>query len=94
MTIVSVFPPSSVVAVMVADPIETTVTIPVALTVATAVLFDVQVMFLFDAFAGAIVAASCCELPTLRVKEVGVRVIPVTGIVTRLPFPAQLANLV
>ena len=95
MAVVAVFPPSSVATVMVAVPIETAVTIPVELTVATAVLSEVQLKFLLLAFAGAIVDASCCELPTLKVKEAGDRTIPVTGILadTSLPFPAQLANM-
>ena len=96
MAVVAVLPPSTVVTVIVAVPTETAVTIPVALTVATAVLFEVQIRFLLLAFAGAIVDASCCDgLPTLKVKEAGSRVIPVTGILadTSLPFPAQLANM-
>ena len=66
---------------MLAVPIETAVTIPVELTVATAVLSEVQLKFLLLAFAGAIVAASCSELPALTVKEAGDRATPVTGIV-------------
>ena len=53
---VAVFPPSSVVAVMVAVPTFTAVTLPCSSTVATFSLSDVQVTFLLVVFGGLIVA--------------------------------------
>ena len=52
--------PSTVVAVIVADPFPLAVTIPVLSTVAIAALLDFQVTFLFAAVAGLTVAASFC----------------------------------
>ena len=55
---VAVFPPSTVVTVIVAVPAATPVTTPAADTVAIFVLLDDQVTFLLVAFGGATVAVS------------------------------------
>jgi hypothetical protein len=52
---VAVFPPSAVLTVITAEPFPLVVTNPVEFTVATAVLLEVQLTFLFEAFAGATV---------------------------------------
>ena len=58
-THVSVWPPSSVVAVIVAVPTAFAVTSPVPSTVAISLLLDVQVTFLFVALVGYTTAVSC-----------------------------------
>jgi len=61
---VAFFPPSSVVAVMVAFPTASAVTLPSSSTVATSSLSDVQKTFLLAAFEGLTVGSS----PILCVK--------------------------
>jgi hypothetical protein len=63
--LVVVKPPSCVVTVIVADPIETAVTRPVALTVATELFDELHVTILFVASAGCTSAESCCVPPTI-----------------------------
>ena len=76
----AVNPPSAVVAVIVAVPAATAVTRPLALTVATELLVEVQLTFLFDALAGAMVALSCAVAPLRMRKELLSRLTPVTEI--------------
>lgn len=58
------YPPSSEVAVMVAFPIPTAVTVPYSLTVATLELFDNQVTFLFVGLYGVKVTVNSHINPT------------------------------
>jgi hypothetical protein len=51
--------PSTVVAVMIALPVDTAVTSPLLLTVAISVLLELQVTLLFVAFAELMVRLSC-----------------------------------
>lgn len=78
-TDVAVNPPSTVVAVIVADPTDTAVTRPVLLTVAVGPLL-VHVIALFVAFDGDSVATSCFCAPTVKLTDVVSREMPVTGI--------------
>ena len=59
----AVKPPSAVVAVIVAVPLDTAVTTPVLLTVATCELLLFHVTFLFPAFVGVTVATSVSVAP-------------------------------
>ena len=61
---------SPALAVMVAVPSATAVTLPFASTVATAVLSELQVTVLFVALSGFTVAASVADSPSVRVSEV------------------------
>src|SRR5664279_2829376 len=63
---------------MIAFPVATPVTSPVELTVAIAILLELQVTFLFVAFAGAMVAVNCEVPPTLTEAVIGVTDTPVT----------------
>ena len=77
----AVLDPSIVVTVMIVVPAAKGVTTPFT-TIATVGALDVQVTFLFVAFAGEIVAVKVLvPVPTLRFKLVGFRLTPVTGIV-------------
>jgi hypothetical protein len=67
---VAVLLPSSVLTVMVAEPADTAVTMPLLLTVATDVLLLLQVTFLFVAFVGSTVAERVTVLPILSVAVV------------------------
>ena len=58
--------PSSVVAVIMADPSEIAVTRPDEETVATDVELDSQLTFLFVAFDGLTVAVSCSVPPSVK----------------------------
>ena len=75
---VAVFPPSSVVTVMVASPAFTPVTLPLASTVAMAASLDFQATFLFAASLGATVAVSVSLSPTRSVIVALFNVTPVT----------------
>jgi hypothetical protein len=77
----AVNPPSTVRAIIVADPELFAVTNPELLTV-TVVDVDVHRTDVFVAFGGVIVAMSCFVEPMLRVSDVIFRDMPVTGIVT------------
>ena len=66
---VAVFPPSSVVTVMVASPTDSPNTLPLLLTLATAGSLDFQVTFWLVAFAGATVAVSSSMTSTAIVVE-------------------------
>ena len=85
--LVAVFPPSTVVAVIVVVPAAIAVTNPLLFTVATAALLEVQLTFLFVAFEGLTVAVSCVVPFTDSVAVVGVNVTPVTAtVLVGLPF--------
>ena len=72
--------PSAVVAVIIAEPLETAVTTPLLLTVATAVLLLVHVTFLFEALEGVTEAVSVAVWPeAVSVSVVLSSVIPVAG---------------
>jgi hypothetical protein len=85
--------PSSVVAVMVAEPDDTPETSPFSFTVATLVLLLVQVTFLLVALAGLTVAAITPVPPGIRVRVAGVSDIPVTGTAAAVTVIAQVAVL-
>ncbi len=90
---VAVLPPSAVVTVMVAVPVPTAVTFPLASTVATAGLLEVHVTDLLSASAGATVAVSCSELPTVRDSSVLFSVTPVgwmAGKAAKVRTPAMM----
>ena len=72
--------PSCVVTVILAVPAETAVTNPDEFTVATAVLLELHVTVLLVAFAGAIVADSCCVFPVYKLAVVGETLTEATGI--------------
>jgi len=75
-------PPSSVVAVMVAEPVATPVTTPlVALTVALVISEDDQTTALFVAFVGNTVATNCVVDPTPTVAVVLFKITLDTAIV-------------
>jgi hypothetical protein len=78
-THVSVNPPSTVFAVIVAVPPDTPVITPAVLTEAIAELLLLHVTFLFVAFEGATVAVKVCVLPTAIVTGLGEIVTPVAG---------------
>ena len=71
--------PFSNVAVMVAVPALTAVTVPVLSTVATLLLLLLQVTFLLVALSGCTVAVRVSVPPTVRDRLVLSRVTPVTG---------------
>ena len=71
--------PSTVVAVIVALPIPTAVTVPSSATVAISSLLEVHVIAFSVASDGSIVAFNFCSLPAFSVKEVESKVIPVVG---------------
>ena len=75
----AVNPPSAVVAVIVAVPKFTAVTRPLALTVATELSLEVQLIFLFDALAGAMVALNGMDAPKRMRRDGYSRLTPVTG---------------
>ena len=75
----AVLPPSSVVAVMVAVPAATAVTLPFSSTVAIFWSLVVHFTALLVAFSGATVAVRVSVLPTVRDNSVLFRVTPVTG---------------
>lgn len=75
---VSVKLPSTVVAVMVADPADTPVTTPFASTLATLEPLELHVTALLVAFEGVTVATSVSVLPTLIVVVSLLRLTPVT----------------
>ena len=76
---VAVFPPSSVVTVMVAVPALLAVTVPSVSTVATLVSLLAQVTFLLVALSGVMVAVRASVSPSVRLKVVLSSVTPVTG---------------
>jgi hypothetical protein len=77
---VSVNEPSTVVAVIVAEPTPTAVTKPEELTVNTLSSEELQFTFLLVALAGDNVAVNCCVLPMPEIDDVsGVIDMPVTG---------------
>jgi hypothetical protein len=76
---IAVFPPSTVVAVIVAVPTAFPVTTPLELTVTIDVLPLDHVTALFAAFAGATVALSAATAPMLTDSVVLLRFTPVTG---------------
>ena len=76
----AVKPPSTVVAVMVAEPVATPFTRPVLLTVATAVSLELQVTLLSVAEPGVTVAVSCSVAPTPMAALDLSRLTPVTGV--------------
>ena len=82
MILVAVFPPSCVVTVMVALPAAIAVTSPELLTVATDVLSELQVTVLLVASEGKMVAVSCWVPLTGILADIGLKVTPVTGLVT------------
>jgi hypothetical protein len=87
---VAVFAPSSVVAVMVAVPVATAVTIPLLLTMATLVLSKDQVTDWLVALAGETVAISSDVPPKFKVKLDALKVTPETGTVTVITQVAVL----
>ena len=78
-------------AVIVAVPLATPVTIPELLTVAMAELLVVQVTVLLVALDGATVAVRALVAPTFTATVVGVTDTPVTGTVTLLTVMFELA---
>ena len=82
--------PSAVVAVIVALPAATAVTVPLFETVATEVLLEVHVTVLFAASLGVTVAVRLPVAPTLSVSVVGLSVMPVTAIVWVLTLTLQV----
>jgi hypothetical protein len=87
----AVFPPSAVVTVIVAVPVETAVTSPLEETVATLVLLLDQVTAWFVAPLGAIVAESCLVFPTATVAAKVSRLTPVTATAWLTTVTVQLA---
>src|SRR5690554_7453594 len=69
---------ASDVAVIVAVPTATAVTLPLASTVATSSSLDDQLIFLLVAFEGVTVAVSCAVSSTNNVKSFGVTLIALT----------------
>ena len=92
-TVQVAFCPPEAVAVIIAVPGPTAVTLPPE-TVATEALEVVHVTVLLVALDGLTVAVSVEELPALRVREVWLRVMPVVGILTLIKtapgFPSRL----
>ena len=82
--------PSLDVAVMVAVPMATPLTMPSLSTVATAVLLLVQVRLLSVALAGATVAVSCSWRPSATLEDVADRVTPVTATCAALTVRVML----
>ena len=82
---VALFPPSSVVTVMVVDPALTAVTFP-SMTVATPASALLHLMFLFVALSGLTVAVSKALFPSSRFMDSGLSDTDVTGIAP-LGFP-------
>src|SRR4051812_48771586 len=88
---VAVFPPSTVVTVIVPVPAATAVTKPLLFTVAIDALLVLYVTFLFEALPGETVGVNCWVLPTASAAVVGLTVTPVTG--TLLTVTAHVAVL-
>src|SRR4051812_22411892 len=78
---------------MIALPAAFAVTSPPVLTVATEALLVVQLTFLFVAFAGWIVAVSCCVAPIAMLTVDGETVTPVTATFVVMTVIAQVAVL-
>ena len=74
--------PSSVVTIITASPALCAVTFPVASTLAISCLSELHVMFLFVAFAGAIVAVSFSFCPSSSVTALLFSATPVTATAT------------
>ena len=89
---VAFIPPSAAVAVMVALPALTPVTLPLASTVATASLLEDQETDLLSALDGVTVATSVIYSPSLMVAELRSREIPVTWTILSPPFPDWLLS--
>ena len=90
---VAVFPPSTVVTVIVAVPTPTAVTSPEELTVATDVSLEDQVTLLLVAVVGFIVAASCVVPPVFNVIAVLLSDTLLTGILLPVTVTVQVAVL-
>jgi len=88
---IAVLAPSVVVTVMLAEPAETAVTLPLASTVETEVLEDVQVTALLVAFVGLTVAVKVSVPPTVREVAFLFRVTPVTATVGIVTVTLQMA---
>jgi hypothetical protein len=88
---VAVLLPSAVVTVMVALPADTAVTTPLNDTIATALLLLLHDTFLLVAFAGLTVAINVSVPPTVKLKEVLLKVTLVTE--TGVTVTAQTAVL-
>ena len=88
---IAFFPPSLVVTVIVTEPADLAVTTPEEDTVATDVLLEDQVTDLSVALDGVTVAVNVCVSPTVIVKDVMFRLIPVTEIVFALTVTAHVA---
>jgi len=76
---VAVLPPSCVVAIIVAEPVDMAVTRPLLLTEATDGLLLVQFTVLLVALAGRMVGTSVSEAPAINDNAVLFSVMPVTG---------------
>ena len=90
---IAFFPPSFVVAVMVAAPADLAVTTPVLDTEATVVLLDDQVTDLSVASEGVTVAVKDTSSPSVKERLALSRVTPVTGITFALTVTVHDAVL-
>ena len=89
---VAVCAPSAVVAVIVAVPTETAVTVPPVETVATAALLLLHITVLLPALAGNTVAWSCCVAPTPSCTDVG-ETVTLVGTISSTSETVQAAAL-
>ena len=90
---VAFFPPSSVVAVIIAEPAALAVTTPDVETVATDVLLEVQVTDLLVALAGVTVAVRVWVSPTVMDRDELLRLTPVTETIGLDTVTEQVAFL-
>ena len=74
----AIFPPSSVITVIIALPALLATTLPFSSTVATWELFDFQVTLLFVASSGKIVACNVLSFPTVKLISLASNFTPVT----------------
>ena len=88
---VAIKPPSAVVTMIIAVPSEMAVTSPVDETVATDALLLLQFTVRFVAVAGDTAAVNCSVAAICIVRDVLLRVMPVTGIVNFSTFTLHVA---